>query len=228
MTAFTKQYQSASSAERAVARSRSLIANSVRTPAALFTSADTNSIHFELIDGEGGDLFVETELADVLDALLGIHAATVDGLPTFDPLARIRDRMASCTSTPMRQVVGETVAKPGSSTLHGDFHVGQIIRDRAGSIWVVDLDDMAMGPPEADLGNFTAHLATRSPDRGLEVDQWVDQILYQWRLLNTQIDEECFQRYLALALIRRHLKLREANRPDFEKQIDAYLIRSRG
>ncbi len=49
----------------------------------------------------------------------------------------------------------------GRSVIHGDFHVGQLIQDRTSKKWwLIDLDDVARGCPEADVANFCVHLAT--------------------------------------------------------------------
>ncbi len=46
-------------------------------------------------------------------------------------------------------------------TVHGDYHLRQVLYDKEDQrIWLLDLDDLASGLPESDLGNFTAHLIT--------------------------------------------------------------------
>jgi aminoglycoside phosphotransferase (APT) family kinase protein len=47
--------------------------------------------------------------------------------------------------------------------VHGDFHAGQILLPAdGGHPWVIDLDDLAIGPLEFDLANVAAHFVTSS------------------------------------------------------------------
>ena len=85
----------------------------------------------------------------------------------------------------------------------------KVIVDRVGQAWLLDLDDIAAGPPEADIGNLIAHLATRpdtrlaSPAAGLS--HW------QRRVIATlppgaRLDPARLAAYRELALARRLLK----------------------
>lgn len=103
----------------------------------------------------------------------------------------------------------------GTGLIHGDFHVGQVIVERGTDIpWLIDLDDMALGLPEADLGNFVAHLAT-SPQcrfdhvsRGYEFWRLAVGPVYAG-LAGRPVDEIAFALYAVAALLRRGLKLFE-------------------
>ena len=54
-----------------------------------------------------------------------------------------------------RDVVRERVC-----TLHGDFHLDQLVSSAEGPV-LVDLDSMVHGPPEVDLAEFLVDLALR-------------------------------------------------------------------
>ncbi|WP_165372546.1 phosphotransferase [Nocardioides iriomotensis] len=51
-------------------------------------------------------------------------------------------------------------------TLHGDFHLAQLVWSEQGPV-LVDLDSMTHGPPEVDLAEFLAELALRDLPRGI-------------------------------------------------------------
>src|SRR5438477_1073033 len=56
---------------------------------------------------------------------------------------------------------------PEAAPIHRDFHPGQVLWDPGAGVALLDLDDLALGHPLLDVGNFTAHLrleAIRSPD----------------------------------------------------------------
>ena len=52
----------------------------------------------------------------------------------------------------------------GDVTLHGDFHLDQLVGSATGPV-LVDLDSMVLGPREVDLAEFLVDLALRDlPD----------------------------------------------------------------
>lgn len=222
MPGFLKRYASAAQAAEALRRTRVLRAQSVHTPAA--TCGPTPSeLDFETIEGRTGHNLIGHDLRPLLQSVARLHGAIVPNLAPYDPLLRIRPRMA-LTDVPLLHQIANGPAPQGRAVLHGDLHVGQFIVSSEGAVWLVDLDDLAMGPPEADLANFAAHLATTEP--GLGIAEWSRQVCDAWASLGHTSDNHAFTRYLHLALLRRHLKLREAGRPDFEGPILAYLRES--
>lgn len=46
--------------------------------------------------------------------------------------------------------------KPATTSLHGDFHIGNIITNGEGNCWWIDLGDFSYGDPRFDLGRFYA------------------------------------------------------------------------
>jgi len=177
------------------------------------------SVEFDRIEGLTGQALRETDLQSLLESVSRIHACTVPGLEPFDPFLRIRPRLTATSSHLIRAVLRDPVPD-GSATLHGDLHVGQFIRDGQGKVWIVDLDDLALGPPEADLANFAAHLATSGPG---SISLCSQRVVTAWTGLGQACNDDIFQSYLRFSLVRRHLKLREAGRPDHEAMVLGYL-----
>lgn len=178
---------------------------------------------FDRIEGRTGRDLIGGDLGCLLSTLGNLHRAHMGDLPRYDPLLRVRPRLALTAVAALRGIVDEPVP-PGSATLHGDLHVGQFILEKSGTVWIVDLDDLAVGPPEADLAGFTAHLATTLPGCGIAA--WSGRLCRTWVGQGCNLDRTVFAQFLRFALLRRHLKLREAGRPDFEAQILAYLRES--
>ncbi len=192
------------------------------TPAVLGMSGD-KGLCFEHVEGQSGKVLLAEDLAPLLAVVVRLHRACLPNLPALDPFLRIRPRAGLATSVPVDDILSEPVPT-GDATLHGDLHVGQFIQSRDGDVWIIDLDDLAVGPPEADLANFAAHLATSHAS--CRIDDWSDRVCTAWASLGEAVDHSIFTRFLRFALLRRHLKLREAGRPDFEAEILDYLRES--
>ena len=67
------------------------------------------------------------------------------------------------------------VARERVCTLHGDFHLDQLVASADGPV-LVDLDTMTHGPPEVDLAEFLVDLALRALPEGVAEDV-ADQLL---------------------------------------------------
>lgn len=222
MPGFLKAYADPTIAGEALRRSRALIGQGIATPVAR-PGPSPSRLRFDRIDGSTGPALIGRNLESLLAVVADLHRTEVSGLPTHDPLLRIRPRLALTGNARLRALAEGTVPA-GRAVLHGDLHVGQFVVTPSGKVWLVDLDDLAIGPPEADLANFTAHLATTEPRRGIA--SWAGQVRRAWLSLGRGLEPDIFDRCLELALLRRHLKLRAAGRPDFEAEILAYLRES--
>ena len=222
MRRFLKTYAGPEKATEALRRSTALRHAGVTTPKARVLAPD--SLGFDQIDGISGLSVLKSSLSALLTPLAQVHRATVPGLRPFDPFLRIRPREHLITSKTIARVLREN-PPVGTATLHGDFHVGQLIRDTDGKVWIIDFDDLAIGPPEADLANFVAHLSTSDITLDLfnRLIGWSGQVFHIWRNLSAACDMDVFNSYLRIALVRRHLKLRQAGRPDFEAEIIDFL-----
>lgn len=171
-------------------------------------------VAFARISGRSGLEAVLTDgdaaIRNIFAALASLHAAEASDLPVFDALVRIRPRLDKFREPWIENWIDEYLPPPDSTGLiHGDFHAGQLIQDDEGVVWILDLDDLAHGSREADLGNFAAHLATRPETRSDDLftgfRRWLERILR----LNSGADSSLVYRYGRIALLRRALKLAE-------------------
>lgn len=225
MTDFAKTFADEPSASEAVRRSMALRAQGLATPAA---RCEGRMVLFDRLDGVSGLALEQTAPDPWLRPLAQLHLCHLDGLSLAEPLRRIRPRNALLTSSVLADALSRLAESPprGTTLLHGDFHLGQLIRDDAGQVWMVDLDDLCLGPPEADLANLIANLATQSRLPGnfsSRLAQCRSGITRVWTCLGLSCREPVLDHHLALALIRRHLKLREAGRLDFVSDIERWV-----
>ncbi len=122
-------------------------------------------------------------LAALHGAVIGpAPSTTVDGL-----LAEMRKKSGKLTHAhpAVEPVVSDLmsaatrgrgdVARERVCTLHGDFHLDQLVASADGPV-LVDLDTMTHGPPEVDLAEFLVDLALRALPEGVAEDV-ADQLL---------------------------------------------------
>lgn len=203
--AFLKRYSSQEAAETAFKRSIVAQAAGVPTPAVLGQSGPM-VLSFERIAAQGKPL-----LGEMVQVVSLLHRMPPRGLARFDPFLRINSRL-SAAPPPVGLLVDAlqrqdaALCWSGVSAIHGDFHPGQTVRDSLGKVWLIDLDDMALAPPEADLGNLAAWLATQTTGElgALEADA-----LAQVLPLAPDADPILVAHFCAIALVRRALKLAE-------------------
>ncbi len=199
MTGFVKEYPSVQAADIALWRSQVAKQAGVRTPAVLDRVGPT-TLRFERIEAVG-----KPGLADMLQVLVPLNRMPQESLTRFDPFLRIRPRMDRASHKLQDMVLGliarDTALQwAGTAVIHGDFHPGQVICDAQGQLWLVDLDDLALAPPEADLGNLAAWMATQDPPLPPPV-------------LPQQADPDLTAHFRAIAIVRRALKLSEKGQP---------------
>ena len=98
-------------------------------------------------------------------------------------------------------------------TLHGDFHPGQVICGARN--WVLDLDDMCVGPGEFDLANLYAHLLSNAAYATAVDDgsQLLRRLRNSWAAPRRVLCAEMLNLYIATSLLRRYLKLAERDTP---------------
>ena len=184
-----------------------------------------DTLVFPAIDGKAGLAMIVTHgppvLPDLLRPLLMLHRARLEGLAQFEPEAKIFPRLRTEDPPALREEVREAAQALGQASrttpVHGDFHAGQLIRDARGVVWLLDLEDLASGPPESDLGNFAAHLATRPETRRGPARQgfahWLGHTLRAYQAIEGRADATLAGLHGRIALIRRALKLREQGDP---------------
>jgi hypothetical protein len=202
-SAFCKRYATAQAAE--VARARSVAASKAGVPTpAVRQSDDAHVVCFDYIQPDK-----PASLEAMLSTRTQLHRMPTAGLARFDPFLRIRPRLEAAPSTIRALVAGlatkdATLGWPAKAVVHGDFHPGQVIRDQAGKVWLIDLDDLALGPVEVDLGNLVAWMATQTPGRldGLTADALAEVLS-----VAEGADATLTAHFVSIALVRRALKL---------------------
>ncbi|MCG8690608.1 MAG: phosphotransferase [Minwuiales bacterium] len=212
---FYKHVGSLAEAERLVGRAHWIARAGGNTPAAEYCPG-RNAVAFPAIDGTTGVALIgKAALSELLVPLQAIRRSGFPDLPVHDPLAKVMPRLAADAPqwlTGRVAHLADMITDTGG-VVHGDFHCGQLIRDGTGLVWVIDLEDMARGPVEADLGNFVAHLATRAETRQADLAEgvrfWAERVLDAWDRLGETSDPALFWRYVDIALTRRALKLRD-------------------
>ena len=122
-------------------------------------------------------------MGQVAHALGRLHATRLDGLSIPTPsdeagmvmtagasLGRLVpgrtrdiDRLASMLATDLRDV------PPAESIVHGDFYDDQVLVSGSRAT-LIDLDELRLGHPLVDVGNFLAHLTARSTDGRADVE----------------------------------------------------------
>lgn len=214
---FLKRYSNATTAAEVIRRSRIARRSGVVTPK-IKSITSNHTVAFERINGDCGiGLLQKTTLRELIAPLIELHKIDQNKLPRFDPFFRIDPRVAAL-SIPRGLVLEiqkrKQVEIPVTGIVHGDFHLGQLIRESSGKCWIIDLDDMATGSPEVDLGNLAANLATHPATMGDSVSAslryWENQISLAWIELGQVYQENWLRYFMHIALIRRTLKRFEA------------------
>lgn len=203
MTGFIKHYPSIEATEAAVLRALAARQAGVRTPSVL-ERIGPRTLGFEHIAATG-----RPDPVDLLPVLVPLNRMPHRGLSRFDPFLRIRPRLPGAPPQ-VQELAHRLMAEdaglnwPQTAVIHGDFHPGQVLCDAQGLLWLVDLDDLALAPPEADLGNLTAWMATQglqdlsAPEHGLAPGA----------------DPALTRHFFDIALLRRALKLAEKGQKD--------------
>lgn len=206
---FEKRYPSEAMAEIAWHRSQVARLAGVTTPAVLGRNG-LGTLSFERIISA-----VPPTLAEMLAALRPLRGMPADGLIRFDPFLRIRPRLGTA-SPQIRAWLDTLAAQDGDlrwsalTVIHGDFHPGQTLRDADGRTWLLDLDDLALAPAEADLGNLAAWMATSTIGiLSAQADTATKQVLTLW----PGADPALTRHFCNIALVRRALKLAGKGQP---------------
>lgn len=226
-TSVIKRFSSPEGADVAMLRAQALHDAGLSTPVPV--KDDDRTLRFPRIVGiSGPDLLAA--LPDLLVPLIALHRLVLPvlGLRPFDPLARIRPRLVLAPewlATFVEAQAARVSCRP-HGLCHGDFHPAQVIRDMSNQSWLIDLDDLALGPVEADLGNLIAWLATRTPADELTLAARHDQartlILRHWRALGCSADLDQLETFTTMAICRRALKHLEHKDPSLLQQLEIY------
>lgn len=205
--AFVKRYPSQAAATTAWQRSTAAQAAGVQTPAAQ-GRIGAHSLAFDQIIPAN-----PPSLAQMIAVLAPLHRMPAHGLARFDPFLRIQPRLPDAPA-PVRaqclalQAQDKARDWPATTVIHGDFHPGQTLRDGAGTIWLIDLDDMALAPAEADFGNLAAWMATQTPcDLTTALTTALGNILASARIGRADVIPDLALHFGRIAVLRRALKL---------------------
>ena len=211
---FYKGVSGRSEAHHLIARAAVLSSEGTNTPIPRY-DPDQKALSFPRLKGISGVALIdEVPLPTLLTPLQSLRYAKIPELAAFDPFTKITTRLDANTPPWLTARIDALRDTPNGSggVVHGDFHCGQMIRDESDCLWLIDLDDMARGAIEADLGNFAAHLATR-PETGKrclseDLPFWAEQVHGAWLRLGETCDTALFRRHADIAVTRRALKLR--------------------
>ncbi|MFQ5719946.1 MAG: phosphotransferase [Acidobacteriota bacterium] len=109
--------------------------------------------------------------------------STADSGPAGRHLARLDDAPARQHLLDRVREALHTTSFSAPVLLHRDLHPQQILVDDDG-VGVVDLDNLALGPPEVDLGNLVAHLdllELHGLPRADRLQNWSDELMAGYR-----------------------------------------------
>jgi hypothetical protein len=199
-----KSYPSEAAAGHAITRAAQLSAAQIMTPVPVAPTPTT--LAFPRLHGRSGiDLL--GDLQTLLAPLQTLHRTPIPNLPSHDPFRRITPRIPLAPpSLQTRIAILAALPRPQpTATIHGDFHPGQVIADADGTAWLIDLDDMALATPEADLGNLLAWLLTApAVQEQRPATGWKSALLNAWNGAHLHPATLCIE--TEIALIRRGLK----------------------
>lgn len=184
-------------------------------------------MRFGLIEASAGlDVFLRqgtSALSTMMQSLVALHSVTsLQDIPRYQPLMKVTPRLSQSGQQVLAPIVSRALDElrglpEEARVIHGDLHANQFLIEEDRECWIIDLDDLAIGDPAADLGNFAAHLATRPETAGDEplhsMQQWLAQALHEYHKAGGSVLAQSADAYGRIALVRRALKLQEA-RPD--------------
>ena len=170
-----------------------------------------------------GETVPERALAAILASLANLHRLTVSDLPPLQPetvLARIQRKLlrrlratlpeqAERATELCRQLQERLPAAAAAATLHGDFHIANLLMDGNQPV-LLDLDDMRAGDPCYDLALFATRLLLvrlhrgDAPAGGMELAQQIADLYRQQG--GRPLEPGHYAWYLAALLLGRQVK----------------------
>ncbi len=165
---------------------------------------------------------LDSLVAAAAEAIAGLHRAPAPpGAPRIgagDLLAHLTEKtLTRLTETlpplaPRLEALVDRLREtaPASGrvvTLHGDFHPANLLIDPDGAVFV-DLDNLAVGPAERDLGIFAGRLILMGLARGTRVDEVVEAALRlpeHYRRAGGTAADPGFRRYVAASIPARQI-----------------------
>jgi aminoglycoside phosphotransferase (APT) family kinase protein len=145
-----------------------------------------------------------------LDSWRKIHPRIEAVTLRYGPSAPFIRQVEACSSLCARALeIVNRQGGPRATVVHGDYHLRQIlIEGELQTPWLLDLDDLALGPRESDLGNVAAPSPRIYGDWAMQEFSTVlteVQEAYQ-RAGGQPTDRDSLLAHGAVALLRRALK----------------------
>lgn len=180
-----------------------------------------------------------TGLKQGITALARLHAFHGKGMPKLHYDAKVRGLVKFLSlfkhGQPELADLAKTVANwinweaadysdPPTCLIHGDFHPGQIlISDKM--TYLIDIDRLAVGPAEADLGNFIAQLwFLNKRSRLFDGEQFEQLALVTYSHLSRMVlDEKRAHYWKVLGLVELAAKQYRRLKPDWPKSVNEIL-----
>ncbi|WP_053207021.1 phosphotransferase family protein [Jiangella muralis] len=115
----------------------------------------------------------DPQLAAVLRRLHALDPPGEFALPELAPFVRIRDRIEAAPTVPaadrawllgyladLEDRLAELPDGLAAGVVHGDAWAGNVVADDDGTVWLLDLERFAVGPPEWDLVSTAVRLTS--------------------------------------------------------------------
>ena len=136
--------------------------------------------------------------------------------PAVEPI--VSDLLAAATRR------RSDVARERVCTLHGDFHLDQLVASADGPV-LVDLDTMVHGPPEVDLAEFLVDLALRALPEGV-AEEVADQLLSSYvAATGTGVDAALLAVCADAEFVNRCYRHLRRHTPGWQQELEAELSR---
>lgn len=105
------------------------------------------------------------------------------------------------------------------TTVHGDFHIHQMLFDTADNLWLVDFDSLRRGIPESDVAEFIASLiALGAPVATVRIK--LERIIELWqREMRRTLDREILQAFTYAEVIDRNFRILQKLLPGWRNDL---------
>ena len=227
-----KRFATPADAAAAANRSELLRQAGVQTASAS-NRARSRLVRFDLIEAEASLSIITKQgnsvLTGMMQGLAALHAIKpFPNLLPYNPMRKITPRLPQAGSGALSALAQGAFAElrgqpPVRRLVHGDLHANQFLINANGDCWIIDFDDLAIGDPAVDLGNFAAHLATRPETAsGAPLDamrRWLATAMHIYHQAGGVASTQSADVYGRIALVRRVLKLQKSQPGAFVDQL---------
>lgn len=171
--------------------------------------------------------------------LAALHGSAIGSMPTMSVdslLAEMNKKAGKLTHAhpPVEPIVSDLlaaatrrhgdVARERACTLHGDFHLDQLVASSDGPV-LVDLDTIVQGPPEVDLAEFLVDLALRALPEGV-AEEVAEQLLSSYgAATGTGVDAALLAFCADAEFVNRCYRHLRRHTPGWQQELEAELSR---